>query len=193
MSNMRNIPTFSLNLEVKTSEQLLDLAKLVSRAEKGLIDDELMGDMFLQIVRGKKVNAGNLKAYRQQEKRYQDSRTVNVLTDEEVNAGFQGATEDTLEKIAKFEFENESIQKIDVHYWVGWFLEERERLYFEKGQDIWRLTELCLVGDKLATVKLRHVIDESGKQDDFMEFYSYHPNVVQVRKILGTYDDISCY
>ena len=45
-------------------------------------------------------------------------------------------------------------------YYVEYFLEMRENLYFSKGQDIWRLIKLAKLDDKQAQNKLRILMDE---------------------------------
>lgn len=68
-----------------------------------------------------------------------------------------------------YEFEHNVHINVDRHYWVEEFLEQREKIFFEAGKDIWRLLKLTCMGDTIAPRKLKAVIDEYNLMELFME------------------------
>ena len=83
---------------------------------------------------------------------------TSFITQDELNAGYVGVTDIVAEYIE--DNIDEIIGNLDVNYYVETFLETRERLFFGKGQDIWRLIKLAKLDDRQAQKKLRILMDE---------------------------------
>ena len=90
-------------------------------------------------------------------------KTFNVPIITDVHENEQAAV------VAEYVEDNidEIINNLDMDYYVDYFLEVREKLYFSRGQDIWRLMQLSKLDDKQAQKKLRIIMDEYSLRELF--------------------------
>lgn len=96
------------------------------------------------------------------------------IDDEMISSSFQ----------VTYEFEQVVHSDIDSAYWVDEFLEQREKIFFEAGKDIWRMFKLTCMGDVIATKKFRTVIDEYNLKELITELITTPGAMSQLYEIL---------
>ena len=157
------LPTFSINinpLEKKIVKRTFDIINSLNESDK---TREWAGEAYLKAVTKDDIDSINLSSYastceRNSKMNQLSKNETSFITQEELNAGYVGVTD----IVAEYVEDNidDIIGNLDVDYYVEAFLETRERLFFGKGQDIWRLMKMAKLDDRQAQKKLRILMDE---------------------------------
>lgn len=157
------LPTFSVNANPFEKKSVKKVVEIIKGLNDNSYNCEWAGEAFLKAVTKDDVDTINLSGYANSCKRNtlmtQSARPeTTILTQEELNQGYVGVTD----VVAEYVEDNidDIISNLDMDYYVEYFLEMRENLYFSKGQDIWRLIKLAKLDDKQAQNKLRVLMDE---------------------------------
>lgn len=163
------LPTFSVNPEAYVDEKQKRIMEMIKALHDNSVNSEWIGEAYIKVVEGPNVDNINLSGYavacdRNTKLNKKRNKNLSILTSEEHNEGFVGI----VDVVADYVEDNmdDIIDNLDLDYYVETFLDTRQRLYFEKGQDIWRLTELAKIDeDKQAQMKLRMLMEECGIRD----------------------------
>jgi hypothetical protein len=162
------LPTFSVNANPFDKKAVKRVVEIIKDLNENSYNCEWAGEAFLKAVTKEDVGNINLSSYAQSCMRNTQMTQLSrpettILTQEELNQGYVGITD----VVAEYVEDNidDIISNLDVDYYVEYFLETRENLYFSKGQDIWRLIKLAKLDDKQAQNKLRVLMDEFELRD----------------------------
>lgn len=162
------LPTFSVNTNVLKKDKLKRIAGIIKDMDLNSYNREWAGEAFLKIVENEGPEKINLSSYAQScirnEKLSKAAKPeMSIITQEEFNSGYTGVTD----VVADYVEDNidDIIANLDMDYYVNFFLDTRETLYFKRGIDIWRVLQLAKLDDKQAQNKLRLLMDEYGLRD----------------------------
>ena len=174
-----SLPTFSLNCKL-TKEKAKKVAALINSINE--FNCEFASEAYIQIMEGKtkkyheKDALRDLNAYAHFHKIEEicDSakraeREVNATCEEEISLDDVRTVVEQM--VDNSDVEADVFKRVDAQYYISQFLEIREKLYFKKGIDLYRLLSLALTGDYQATVKLRVVVYECDLTDFLKEFF----------------------
>ena len=189
------IPTFSVNATNRlTPKQIRDIVALTNSIND--FNREYVGDAFLKIVEGNIVAFDSKTAqqdmddyarfHRKEEHREMVKRAkieYRLVNETELEMGEVGIAEELIPD-QSLNVESTASETADEAYYVEEFLELREKLYFKKGVDIFRLLYLARAGDYQAIRRVRALIDECRLKDFFKEFFSSPKYWAGVYKIL---------
>jgi len=164
------LPTFSVNINILNEKAVQRTAEIIHSLSENSYTCEWAGEAFIKAVEKEDVGYINLTSYanacnRNMKMSLASKNEASILTQEELDMGYVGVTD----IVAEYVEDNidEIINNLDMDYYVDYFLETREKLYFSKGQDIWRLMQLSKLDDKQAQKKLRIIMDEFGLRELF--------------------------
>lgn len=163
------LPTFSVNPEAYMEEKQKRIIEMIEALNDNSINPEWIGEAYIRVVEGSNVDSINLSGYavacdRNTKLNKKRNKNLSILTSEEHNDGYVGI----VDVVADYVEDNmdDIIDNLDLDYYISTFLDTRQRLYFETGQDIWRLTWLAKKDeDKQAQIKLRMLMEECGIRD----------------------------
>lgn len=163
------LPTFSVNPEAYLEEKQKKIMEMINALYENPLNAEWIGEAYIKVVEDSNVENINLSGYsvacdRNTKLNKKRNKNVSILTSEEQKDGFVGI----VDVVADFVEDNmdEIIDNLDLDYYIDTFKDTRQRLYFEKGHDIWRLIWLAKKdNDKQAQMKLRVLMDECGIRD----------------------------
>ena len=187
-----SLPTFSLNCKL-TKEKAKKVAALINSINE--FNCEFASEAYIQIMEGKtkkyheKDALRDFNAYAHFHKIEEicDSakraeREVNATCEEEISLDDVRTVVEQM--VDNSDVEADVFKRVDAQYYISQFLEIREKLYFKKGIDLYRLLSVALTGDYQATVKLRVVVYECDLTDFLKEFFAVPRYWAEVCKIL---------
>ena len=164
------LPTFSVNVNTLSKKAVLRTVEIINSLNENSRNCEWAGEAFLKAVEREDVGSINLSSYasscnRNSKMSKTSKNETSILNQEELDMGYVGVTD----VVAEYVEDNidEIINNLDMDYYVDYFLEVREKLYFNRGQDIWRLMQLSKLDDKQAQKKLRIIMDEYSLRELF--------------------------
>lgn len=162
------LPTFSVNANPFDKKSVKKVLEIMRTLDDNNYNREWAGEAFLKAVTRDNVDSINLSSYasscnRNTQMTQMFKGETTILTQDELKEGYIGVTD----VVAEFVTNNidDIMDNLDMDYYVEYFLETRESLYFSKGQDIWRLIKLAKLDDKQAQNKLRVLMDENNLRD----------------------------
>lgn len=157
------LPTFSVNTFRYSKESYPQLREILIKMNKNDDTREWAASAFLKINDGDTV--ANLDRFvavckrntrMSQNKRNQ--REFSFVNQEDLDDGHVGIVESSIG--SKIDMMSYVIDDVDMDYYVNDFLNIREKIFFLKGIDIWRVIELAKLNDYPALSVLRQLMDE---------------------------------
>lgn len=166
------LPTFSVNINTLDAKVIKRTASIISTLNENDSTREWAGEAYIKAVLKEDVDNINLVGYAKACDRNSiiskaAKKETSFITQDELDNGFTGVTEVVAEYVDNHI--DDIISNLDESYYIADFLELREKIFFGKGYDIWRLIKLAKLDDRQAQKKLRILMDEC----DFRELLYY--------------------
>ena len=178
--------TFSVNSDL-SKDKAKKVFKLIQ--DMNSFNRDYIGEAYIHLMTGDSKNI-NLDSYAKLKKieehreltKY-DTKEENIVDIDDLQNGDIGTISNEL--FDPKNYEEISIERADIDYYVDEFLSIREYIFFKGGKDIWRMLCLAFTGDKIVTNKLRMIFDEYKIKDFMYEFLSCPYYMYVVKMILG--------
>lgn len=157
-SELKGLPTFSVNLSLYDEEKLKRVSRLV--VEINDFNKDSAGDKYISIMEGHRNAEQSLESYHRKSIRNQAIKRLekaDTATKDEDGESFG-----LLEIEDDYSVEDTVIKMLEDEGLVMEFLDYRENVWLREGSDVWRLMQLVEMGDRLAGYKLRELLEETG-------------------------------
>lgn len=169
-----------------------DKAKKVAKLIKDMnsYNQEYVGDAFIHLMTSTKNKNINLNNYADSKRKEEyrdltkyDKPEENIVEAEDLDDGESGTALESI--FDPVNYEDLSIERAEIDYYVENFLNVREFIFFKGGKDIWRMLTLAYSGDKVVMHKLRYLFDDYCITEFMYEFLACPYYMYQVKQILG--------
>ena len=151
------LPTFSININIYDEDKVKRVSKLVD--EITVFNRDSVGDKYISIMEGHRNSEQSLESYHRKSIRNQAIKKLeqsDITTKDE-----DGEIFGELDVEEDFSIEDVVIKNLEDEGLVKAFLDYRENTWLSEGSDVWRLMQLVEMGDKLASYKLRNLLEET--------------------------------